>query len=90
MRFKSITHFPSVDAAAERLELREEAHKVRGLQILKHSRLNNKRDNQDFLNDMIRKYLVGIKDRTKVKPIISQEERIFFEKSSPPRTEDLP
>jgi len=59
------------------------------VQILRQSRLNSKRDNQDFLNEMVRKYLVNIKDRNKVRPIVSQEERIFYEKSSPPRADEL-
>jgi len=84
-RFRSITHFPSVDSAMERADAE---HRLRGVQILRQSRLNSKRDNQDFLNEMVRKYLVNIKDRNKVRPIISQEERIFYEKSSPTHTDE--
>ena len=44
---------------------------MRGVQVFRPNKLNNKRDNQDFLNEMVRKYLINLKDRTKVKPIIS-------------------
>lgn len=48
-RLKSITHFPSVDAAIERAEA-EPPRLLRGVQIIRQGRLNNRRDNQDFLN----------------------------------------
>lgn len=85
-RFRSITHFPSVDSAIERLDAEP---RLRGVQILRQSRMNSKRDNQDFLNEMVRKYLVNIKDRNKVRPIVAPDERIFFDKSSPARTDEI-